>query len=384
METASTPPTAQRPSRQKSPRFRDRVPPHSHGLEMVCVGTIAAAREAVMSDGNQLASATATNVRPSILLVEDDPYVAKFIRKRLTLEGFAVTETSNGEEALEALRTGPLPDLILSDLRMPEVDGFGLLDAIRALEHANHLPILILSGSGTVAERVNCLERGAADYLCKPIDGAELAARVRMHLRNTAELRQLRKEARFDTLTGCLNRRGTIEALQREIDRCHRSATPMSVMLIDADRFKDINDTYGHAAGDVVLIEIANTLKECLRMTDVVGRLGGDEFVIALPGVGEPLATQIKHRLRERVAKNIVPGSEHPVSISIGLVVDDQAQYSLPQLFERSDAAMYADKRRRRHTIPILKVVGTDEPIQELVTQPQTSELLNSLAHTKR
>ncbi len=318
-----------------------------------------------MSKGNQVASATATNSRPSILLVEDDPYVAKFIRKRLTLEGFAVVERSNGEEALQELRSGPLPDLILSDLRMPEVDGFGLLDAIRHLDHVNHLPILILSGSGTVQERVHCLERGAADYLCKPIDGSELAARVRMHLRNTEELRRLRKEARFDPLTGCLNRRGTIEALQREIDRCHRGGNPLSVMLIDADRFKHINDTYGHAAGDVVLIEIANTLKECLRMTDVVGRLGGDEFVIALPSVGEPLATQIKHRIRERVAKNIVPGSDHHVSISIGLVVDDQMSYSLPELFERSDAAMYSDKRRRRHTLPILKVVETEEPVQK-------------------
>ncbi|MCP4447670.1 MAG: diguanylate cyclase [Myxococcales bacterium] len=319
-----------------------------------------------MFNGSTLASAPQTNARPTVLLVEDDPYVAKFIRKRLILEGFAVVECSDGKEALVSLRTEPLPDLILSDLRMPQLDGFALLETIRDMEQASHLPIIILSGAGTVEERVNCLERGAADYLCKPIDGVELAARVRMHLRNTAELRRLRKEARFDPLTRCLNRRGAVEALQREIDRCHRAETPMSVMLIDADRFKHINDTYGHAAGDVVLLEIANTLKECLRMTDVVGRLGGDEFVIALPGVGDPLATQIKTRLRERIAKNIVPGSEHPVSISIGLVVDTEAEFSLAQLFEHADAAMYRDKRNRRNTLTVLKVV---EPEPEEAAQ---------------
>ncbi len=325
-----------------------------------------------MSNGNKVAPAVTPKRRPTILLVEDDTYVAKFIRKRLTLEGFIVVECSNGEEALEALGNDPLPDLILSDLRMPGMDGFALLSHLSEREHLRHIPVLILSGAGTVEERVGCLERGAADYLNKPIDGSELAARVRMHLRNTEELRKLRQEARFDPLTGALNRRGTIEALQREIDRCHRSDSPLTVMLIDADKFKDINDNYGHAAGDVVLVEIANTLRECLRMTDVVGRLGGDEFVIALPGVGEPLATQIKHRLRERVAKNLVPSTEHPVSISIGLVVDDGEHYTLPQLFEHSDAAMYSDKRRRRHTLPILKVVkpvDSEEPAVPTVPQ---------------
>ncbi len=310
-----------------------------------------------MSKGNNVAPLASPKRRPTILLVEDDVYVAKFIRKRLTLEGFIVEQCANGERAIEALSSEPLPDLILSDLRMPGMDGFALLSYISEREHLRHIPTLILSGAGTVEERVGCLERGASDYLCKPIDGSELAARVRMHLRNTEELRKLRQEARFDPLTGALNRRGTIEALQREIDRCHRSDAPLTVMLIDADKFKDINDNYGHAAGDVVLVDIANTLRECLRMTDVVGRLGGDEFVIALPGVGEPLATQIKHRLRERVAKNTVPSTDHPVSISIGLVVDDGAHFTLPELFEQSDAAMYSDKRRRRNTLPILKVV---------------------------
>jgi len=289
-----------------------------------------------------------------VLLVEDDPYVAKFIRKRFTVEGFAVTECRDGKSALAELRSGVLPDVILSDLCMPGLDGYALLRTIRSMEHITHIPVLILSGVGTVQERVECLDRGASDYLCKPIDGAELAARVRVHLRNTAELRRLRKEARFDPLTGCLNRRGTIEALQREIDRCQRANAPMSVMLLDADNFKHINDTYGHASGDVVLIEIASTLKECLRMTDIVGRMGGDEFIIALPCVAEPLASEIKHRLRERVAQNIVPGSSESVRISIGLVIDPNNTKSLQELLESADQAMYRDKRRRRDTLTLL------------------------------
>ena len=318
-----------------------------------------------MHNGTEVAQVSSPKRRQRILLVEDDPYVAKFIGKRLTVEGFSITHHDNGEAALQELRSGTLPDLIISDLCMPELDGRALLDAISKIEHARHLPVLILSGAGTVEDRVDCLNRGAVDYLSKPIDGSELAARVRVHLRNTEELRRLRKEARFDPLTGCLNRRGTIEALQREIDRCHRAGSPLSVMLIDADNFKYINDTYGHAAGDVVLVELAAALKECLRMTDVVGRLGGDEFVVALPGVGEPLALKIRQRLRDRVAKNRVPTSQQSVHISIGLVVDEVGGYSLHQLFELSDAAMYADKRKRRSSLTLLKALETEEVVQE-------------------
>jgi len=302
--------------------------------------------------------------RAKILLVEDDVFVAKFIHKRLVIEGFDVEVLSDGAEALQRLRAGVLPDLIITDLKMPNLDGYQLLEAIREMEAASAIPILVLSGTATVEERVTCFDRGARDYLCKPIDGSELAARVHVHLRNTEELRRLRKEARFDPLTGCLNRRGTIEALQRELDRSRRAGSALTVMLIDADRFKEINDSFGHAAGDVVLIELANTLKECLRLTDVVGRLGGDEFIIALPSVDEPLATEIKNRLRDRVTQNTVPGQDHRVSISIGMVVDNHT-FNLEQLFSKADEAMYADKKRRRRPLTSLIAVpllGTEVP----------------------
>lgn len=318
-----------------------------------------------MQNGMKIACEPDPEVRSRILLVEDDVYVAKFIHKRLIVEGFEVEVLSDGAEALEAIRSKELPDLIITDLRMPKMDGFELLEQIRKIDKASSVPVVILSGTATVEERVECLDRGARDYLCKPIDGSELAARVRVHLRNSDELRRLRKEARFDPLTGCLNRRGTTEALQREIDRADRAHSPLTLMLIDADKFKDINDGFGHAAGDVVLIELANTLKECLRLTDVVGRLGGDEFIIALPSVDEPLATEIKNRLRERVAQNTVPGTDHAVSISIGLVVDSTGQYNLEELFAKADQAMYADKNRRRRILTSIVAVAPEIAVQE-------------------
>ncbi|MBL4634391.1 MAG: diguanylate cyclase [Kofleriaceae bacterium] len=285
--------------------------------------------------------------RSRILLVEDNVYVAKYIRKRLIIEGFEVIEARSGAEALQSIRSGVLPDLIITDLAMPKMNGLQLMNAVRSIEEAKSIPVLVLSGTATVEQRVECLDHGASDYLCKPIDGSELAARVRVHLRNTEELRRLRREARFDPLTGVLNRRGAIEALQRECDRARRSGGALTILLIDADKFKGVNDTYGHAAGDQVLVELAGALKECLRITDIVGRIGGDEFIIALPNVQQPLAASIKKRLRKRVAANIVPGSEsQTVSISIGLVVDDEGQIGLEQLFDMADKAMYLDKGR--------------------------------------
>ncbi len=310
-----------------------------------------------MTLGLKIVALPSTDVRSRILLVEDNAYVAKYIRKRLTVEGFEVIEMSCAEDALEVLESGTLPDLIITDLSMPDMDGLQLLERANSIERSSSIPVLILSGTATIEQRVECLDRGASDYLCKPIDGSELAARVRVHLRNTEELRRLRKEARFDPLTGVLNRRGAIEALQRECDRARRAEAPLSILLIDADKFKVINDTYGHAAGDYVLKEIAMTLKDCLRVTDVVGRLGGDEFIIALPNVGDALALEIKNRLRKQVGANRVPGCEHQkVSISIGLVVDPDGSLSLDQLFEMADRAMYADKHRGRRP---LKAVST-------------------------
>lgn len=305
-----------------------------------------------MTIGLKLAPQPALDSRSRILLVEDNVYVAKYVRKRLIIEGFEVIEARSGAEALRSLTSGILPDLIITDLSMPKMNGLQLMNAVRAIEDAKSIPILVLSGTATVEQRVECLDHGASDYLCKPIDGSELAARVRVHLRNTEELRRLRREARFDPLTGVLNRRGAIEALQRECDRARRSDSPLTIMLVDADRFKTVNDTFGHAAGDRVLVEMAAALKVCLRMTDVVGRIGGDEFIIALPNVQKPLANTIKKRLRKRVSENIVPGSESmKVSISIGLVVDTEGKMSLEQLFESADNAMYADKSRSKRKL---------------------------------
>lgn len=317
-----------------------------------------------MYQGSAIEIISENQSRQSILLVEDDVYVAKYIRKRLVLEGFDVTQVSNGVEALETLSGAVLPDLIISDLRMPKLDGMELLERLRKLDRTATMPIIILSGSATVQDRIASLDRGASDYLSKPIDGAELAARVRVHLRHTSELRRLRREARFDPLTGTLNRRGALEAIQRASDRCRRASEPLTIMLIDADKFKDINDTFGHNAGDVVLIEIAEALRECLRLTDVVGRMGGDEFVIALPGVDEALATQIKGRLSKRVSENMIPGSSISVEISIGRITDSRAQYSLAQLFDMADRAMYADKASRRRTLRSVTAVipAVDEP----------------------
>ncbi len=293
---------------------------------------------------------------PRILIVEDDGRVARYLQKSLQRAGYVIQVRTTGSDAMASLNKQPLPNLILSDLVMPGMSGMELLQRVRESPATSHLPFVLLSGSDAPVARVESLEAGANDYISKPIEPAELVARVRLHLRHSGELRRLREEARVDELTGISNRRGVTEALSRELHRVSRDGTPIAVLLADVDKFKLINDTYGHLVGDRVLCCIADTLSACVRTTDVVGRLGGDEFVLILPGVDTALARTIGQRAREAIAALVVPGTKQNLATSIGIVVDREHTASPMELLDRADYQMYRDKQRRRNTHVVTEV----------------------------
>jgi len=290
---------------------------------------------------------------PTVLIVEDDADTCLFYGEALRRSGFVVRHAANGREAVERLKQ-QIPDLILSDLCMPEMGGMALLQVLRADSIGRDIPYVVLTGTSDISARIACLQSGADDVLSKPIDTKELAVRLQLLIGQARERRHLREQSYVDELTGVLNRRGVLQTLDRELSRVSRSTAPLAVLALDVDDFKSINDTCGHAVGDEVLRSIAAAVVGAVRTGDVVGRLGGDEFLVLLPGVGQLLANSIAYRVLQNVAELRVPNSKQKLSVSIGIAVDDTGQVEVVELLDRADADMYRNKRNRRPNLRAL------------------------------
>jgi diguanylate cyclase (GGDEF)-like protein len=272
-----------------------------------------------------------------ILIVEDDDDSREALAELLEGHGYDVETARDGVEAVEVAEKTP-PTLVISDVNMPRRDGFALVGVLRDRAACASVPIILLSALSERERRVAGLDLGADDYLGKPVDADELLARVRVHLRHAHRQQELEQSSLLDPLTGVLNRRGLMAALHREHERVLRGRGSMSVMLIDVDDFKALNDTQGHAAGDQALRDIARAITEAVRAIDHVGRLGGDEFLVVVPdtdhAAGAALAERIAHLPVE-------------VGLSVGHATLRPGE-TAEQLLARADAEMYERKRRRK------------------------------------
>src|SRR5688572_4840411 len=234
---------------------------------------------------------------PRVLVVDDHEDNIELLRARLESRGYQVEDARDGQQALERVAASP-PDLILLDVMMPRMDGFEVARRIKSDRTLPFIPIIMQTALDSTEHKVEGLDAGADDYITKPINFAELEARVKSMLRIKAlqdaleererELSEvngrLLKMAQTDSLTGLDNRRYLEERLEEMFGHSRRLKEPLAVVLCDLDRFKSVNDTYGHQAGDAVLKQLARILKQEAREIDRVGRYGGEEFMLLLPG----------------------------------------------------------------------------------------------------
>ena len=278
-------------------------------------------------------------------MVDDDDDGRDALAALLEAHGYGVMSARDGSEALRTTERDS-PSLVISDVVMPFVDGFELVRKLRARATSADVPVILLTGHDETTRRVEGLDLGADDFLAKPVAPAELLARVRVHLRHAERRRELERRVHVDPLTEVLNRRGVMVTLSRELERSRRDGTPMSVLMLDVDRFKQLNDNHGHAAGDAVLRSIARRLSEAVRAVDLVGRLGGDEFVVVIPGGDEVAAAALADRIalmRMGPVETDVDGvSAGAATLRAGETIDD--------LLDRADRAMYRHKRLARGT----------------------------------
>jgi two-component system, cell cycle response regulator len=302
-----------------------------------------------------------------ILVVDDHPDNVEIIHARLASRGFEVETATNGQEALDRVRENP-PHLILLDVMMPLMDGYEVSRRIKGDENLPFIPIILVTARDSTQDKVEGLDAGAEDYLTKPINFPELEARVRSMLRikrlqdeldlKNRELeevnRQLKKLSVTDGLTELFNHRHVHELLHEEFERSHRSGDPIAVAMLDLDRFKQVNDTYGHPTGDVILYETARILKDTAREIDMIGRYGGEEFIAILPGTDEGAAVRFAERVRERIEAYVFRDEATEVRMTMSAGVASHPEYPVDNpdlLLKRADEALYSAKTGGRNRV---------------------------------
>jgi diguanylate cyclase (GGDEF)-like protein len=293
-----------------------------------------------------------------ILVVEDERDIREMVALMVKGMGHTVYTANNGREALEQVHQAPV-DIVLLDLMMPEMDGFEFCQAVKADGSLPDLHIIITSAKEALEDKVKGLELGAADYLTKPFSLTELRARIRVGERITRSQKELKEQkvllerlAREDKLTGLYNRRHFEERAVEECNRAQRYDRPLSLLLCDLDHFKQVNDQYGHSAGDTVLQQVGQTIQDCCRTSDLSARLGGEEFTVMLTETNLEEAQLVAERLCTaiRVLTFAHPSGQFHVTMSIG-VAEVAPTQTLEELLKEADEALYAAKRTGRNRV---------------------------------
>jgi len=291
-----------------------------------------------------------------ILLIDDSPDIHDLVEVALAGQGFALLHADDALDCRARVRNDR-PDLILLDVNMPGISGFEACRQLQAEPATQNVPIIFLTGQNEADQRVVGLELGAVDYVSKPFHKAELLARVRTVLRIKRQRDKLAEQAETDALTG-LGNRGVLERrLAEAVAVAQRYGRVTSLVMIDLDRFKRLNDTYGHPFGDSVLQALARVLLQTARDTDFPCRFGGEEFAVLLVETNLEQGLRAAERIRAAIAGIELACGGVPVRITASLGVASSMQWpargalSAAALVAAADAALYRAKHGGRNQV---------------------------------
>ena len=301
------------------------------------------------------------HVGARILIVDDDPSTAKALEYALGVQGYETRVAYTGKAALTTISEWP-PDLLMLDVKLPDIDGLELLSRVRAGEETAATPVILITASRKgSSSRVLGLNLGADDYIEKPFGLDELLARVAANLRAgrlTQQLEEMTKRladlASRDSLTGLYHHGKIMEKLSMELYRAGRYDIAVSCVMLDLDKFKDINDTFGHQTGDDVLVSVARLLTSSCRLSDSVGRYGGEEFLLVFPHTTEDAAYGKAEDLRARIASTAIETlpDDRRLTASFGVAsARPSERLDAAVLVKRTDAALLHAKSAGGNTV---------------------------------
>ena len=287
-----------------------------------------------------------------VLLVDDDPAMLRLLGKWLKTAGYPVRTAADGQEALDAIESD-CPDFLITDWEMPRLNGLDLCRKIRDTSLPHYIYTIFLTAKTGAAEMIAGLEGGADDFLTKPVAESELLARLQSGSRVLELERELSLMAHTDFLTGLLTQRTFYEALEKEWCRSSRLQLPLSCVMMDLDFFKQINDVYGHPAGDAVLKFAAELLLDNSRASDTICRYGGEEFCVLLPETEEQDAAVWAERARTRLGALRIPTDQKDMRITASFgIAQRRGDVPNPEgLVKLADQALLCAKRAGRDRV---------------------------------
>jgi diguanylate cyclase (GGDEF)-like protein len=325
-----------------------------------------------------------------VLVIDDVALIRTMVKQSLADSGFTVAEAESGEEGLqraEELR----PDLILLDVILPDRDGFAVCRSLRAKTWGHQLPIVMITGLDDMDSIQQAFDAGATDFITKPITWGILGHRLSYIIRASRAEEKIRSLAYFDPLTGLPNRIHFTEHLAMQLAAARRRRDRLSILILDLDRFKQVNETLGHAAGDRLLQEVALRLRSALRQNDSVNRLaddllppvsrlGGDEFAVTLADTGQiGEVVTVAQRLLKQIAPPIVlDGYEFFPSVSIGISIFPDDGGDVAELLKNADTAMYHAKNEGRNNFQFYAPEMNATAMERLLLE---SEIRRAMAH---
>ena len=299
-----------------------------------------------------------------VLIAEDEKISRMVLANALANHGYEVLQAHDGQEAWDIFQKEK-EDIYIAilDWQMPKMDGIELCQKIKDASLSHYVYVIFLTGKKDIDSIVEGLETGADDYLPKPFDRRELLSRLKVGLRLIEFEKALREAneklhtlAITDGLTGISNRRAIFERLRSEISRAVRGNSLFCLIMLDIDHFKKVNDTYGHGAGDKVLVEIVNRIKSELRPHDDIGRYGGEEFLVGISKADSKISRVIAEKLRTCICKRPFQIEDRKIDVSLSLGVvnfmpsrDNDINDLLEAMIKAADIALYKAKEAGRN-----------------------------------